>query len=544
MLHGSILPVSCVPPVTSECPEHSNEVKPLQPTCHILLCSYRAEDGQDVLDAWHSLEWQQFTHCEITHLIFSDDRDLLDIMILLDQVRHGFFTAVFISPPAATWSRLRNSQVPGQVPLRSRQCPLGMMSLSPESQSKVRASNFSLEVSSWFAEQILTSPQPQTFFLLVFPEDFGGDSCTGPASPWSAREFTNLSDAVEAQRGAVYLCRFAGAEYRRSVGLLTNVHSLSSDMYLGWPSLNTRDGVLHYSGPLPVTCACTKAHESLRGLAKKGGFKSFSAQSLGSRFWARILGRMQVSQLHAPLRDGAYSGQSSSAGSTYAGAKVPYGFALSAAPESAAALYEAWKGNTLTRAILRDYSSARLDNFFESRALARDAVALFSLLSSACVFLSSRLSSGLRVSSGRYPLRASSSPCVPVVAEFPLGSSISGEIADFSGFSPAVRGKEIVEDCPAPGDGKVSTQSLQPAGRVSIQSLQRLEPAVLDTDELDTIGVVASIPGIGPLSTSSRPSRTSETPPVRGRPGGSDGNGHRSSPAALPASSDFSSLDR
>ena len=109
-----------------------------------------------------------------------------------------FFTAVFLSPPAATWSRLRNSQVPGQVPLRSRQCPLGMMSLSPESQSKVRASNFSLEVASWFAEQILRSPQLQTFFLMVFPEDFGGDSSTGPASPWSAREFTDLSDAVEA----------------------------------------------------------------------------------------------------------------------------------------------------------------------------------------------------------------------------------------------------------------------------------------------------------------------------------------------------------
>ena len=193
-------------------------------------------------------------------------------------------------------------------------------------------------------------------------------------------------------------------------------------------------------------------------------------QSLGSRFWACILGRIQVSQLHAPLRDGAYSGQSSSAGSTYGGAKVPYGFALSAASESAAALHEAWKGDTLTRAILRDYSSARLDNFFESRALARDTVALFSLLSSACVFLSSRLSSGVRVSSGRSPLRASSSPRVPVVAEFPLGSTISGEIADFSGFSPAARGKEIFEDCPAPGDGKVSTQSLQPAGRVSILS--------------------------------------------------------------------------
>ena len=224
-------------------------------------------------------------------------------MILLDQVRHGFFTAVLTSPPAATWSRLRNLQVPGQVPLRSRQCPLGLMSLSPESQSKVRASNFSLEVSSWFAEQILTSPH----FLLVFPEDFGGESCTGPASPWSAREFTDLSDAVEAQRGAVYLCRFA-SEYRRSVGLLTNVQALSADMYLGWPAFNTHDSTLQYCGPLPSTCACSTKHPSLRGLATQGGFRSFLAQSLGPKLWARILSRMQESQLHCSLRDGVQSG--------------------------------------------------------------------------------------------------------------------------------------------------------------------------------------------------------------------------------------------
>ena len=104
--------------------------------------------------------------------IFSDDRDLLDIIMLLNQVRHGFFTAVFFLPPAATWSRLRNSEVPGQPPLRSRQCPLGLTTLSPESRSKVRVSNFSLEVASWFAEQILRSPQSPTFFPLVFPEDF------------------------------------------------------------------------------------------------------------------------------------------------------------------------------------------------------------------------------------------------------------------------------------------------------------------------------------------------------------------------------------
>ena len=152
-------------------------------------------------------------------------------------------------------------QSPGQLPLRSRQFPLGLTTLSPESRSKVRSSNFSLEVASWFAEQILR------FFLLVFPEDFGGDGRTGPASPWSAREFTDLSDAVEAQRHAVYLCRFAGAEYRRSVWLLTNLLSLSSDMYLGWPSLSTLDSVSQYVGLLPTSCACSTTHPSLQILS-------------------------------------------------------------------------------------------------------------------------------------------------------------------------------------------------------------------------------------------------------------------------------------
>ena len=40
----------------------------------------------------------------------------------------------------------------------------------------------------------------------------------------------------------MYLCRFAGAEHRRSVGLLTNVQALSADMYLGWPALSERTG--------------------------------------------------------------------------------------------------------------------------------------------------------------------------------------------------------------------------------------------------------------------------------------------------------------
>ena len=68
----------------------------------------------------------------------------------------------------------------------------------------------------------------------------------------------------------MYLCLFAGVEYRRSVGLLTKVQGLCADMYLGWPSFITRHSVLQYVGPLPATCACSIIHPSLRGLATKG----------------------------------------------------------------------------------------------------------------------------------------------------------------------------------------------------------------------------------------------------------------------------------
>ena len=94
-----------------------------------------------------------------------------------------FFYSSFYLAASCCWSRLRNSAVLGQLPLRSRQCPLGLTTLSPESRSKVHASNFSLEVAAWFAEQILRSPQLPTFFLLSFRRTSERQP-TGPASPW------------------------------------------------------------------------------------------------------------------------------------------------------------------------------------------------------------------------------------------------------------------------------------------------------------------------------------------------------------------------
>ena len=58
--------------------------------------------------------------------------DFLDILVLLNLLRDGFFEAVYLVPPAASWSRLRSSTTSGQLPLRSRSEPLGLSSLDPQ----------------------------------------------------------------------------------------------------------------------------------------------------------------------------------------------------------------------------------------------------------------------------------------------------------------------------------------------------------------------------------------------------------------------------
>ena len=58
------------------------------------------------------------------------------------------------------------------------------------------------------------------------------------------------------------------------------------------------------------------------------------------------------------------------------------------------------------------------------------------------------------------------------------------------------------------------------------------------------LGYLHLVRSIGLLSTSSRTPQSLQSPPVRGRPGGHDGNGRPLSPASFPASSVFSSQDR
>ena len=70
----------------------------------------------------------------------------LDILHLVCKVKEGFSEGVYLTPPAATWSRLRSSTTPGQLPLRSRSEPLR---LSSQQIEKKRQSNRQMEAVVW-----------------------------------------------------------------------------------------------------------------------------------------------------------------------------------------------------------------------------------------------------------------------------------------------------------------------------------------------------------------------------------------------------------
>ena len=137
----------------------------------------------------------------------------LDILVLRDLVRDGFFKAVYLIPLAASWSRLRSSTTAGQLPLRSRPEPLGLSSLDPQQTEKVRKSNREVEAVSWFAAQSARCRVRRVGMVLVFPEEFGGHVRDGLATPWSSREFQELGGACHVRRGSAFLYQLASTDH-------------------------------------------------------------------------------------------------------------------------------------------------------------------------------------------------------------------------------------------------------------------------------------------------------------------------------------------
>ena len=73
-------------------------------------------------------------------LQFLSAHDVLVVLFLLDGIRLGFFHAVFIVPPAASWSRARHAEGQCQSPLRTRSQPYGVQA-APGSQARLQHEN-------------------------------------------------------------------------------------------------------------------------------------------------------------------------------------------------------------------------------------------------------------------------------------------------------------------------------------------------------------------------------------------------------------------
>ena len=78
------------------------------------------------------------------------------------------------------------------------------------------------------------------------------------------------------RRGATFLCRFAAADQKHPMGILTNLRSLQEDLFMGWPIFHHNTDQLSYQGPLPRDCPCTRPHRPMLGICG-GTFNSSAA---------------------------------------------------------------------------------------------------------------------------------------------------------------------------------------------------------------------------------------------------------------------------
>ena len=298
------------------------DVKSPSFTFHILLVCQKSGHETEIANAWQQdgdSSGDPYP-CTIVCYFLERDHDPLVVVDLLDRIRAGIFHAVFIFPDASTWSRARNLGDSLRRPWRSREHPLGLPELPPAVQTQLNHQNLSLEIALYFSQQALQCPQAQVAWLLAFPEDFGGDSRSGPASLWGAQEFRSLEGLNDARRSAGYLCQLSAAEYRRPIGFLSNVPNWSKHLFYGWPQFSTVGGKLLYEGPLPRNCSCQSQHAPMVGACGQEDSQSPSQIFLGQQFWHRIFLAYDNPMNRAPLRMGLL--QMSSVHSHYCNAQV------------------------------------------------------------------------------------------------------------------------------------------------------------------------------------------------------------------------------
>ena len=146
--------------VLTHCPgaTESQKVAEVSPVCsqivktssvqRLLLVTSNSAHESDFLVALRKANSQRpDLHFELTYLDLSPTLDFFAMFFSLGRLRSGYFTGVYVTPQASTWSRVRHSSSPGQQPLRSRQHPLGFPELHPEAREKTLHSNAESEVS-------------------------------------------------------------------------------------------------------------------------------------------------------------------------------------------------------------------------------------------------------------------------------------------------------------------------------------------------------------------------------------------------------------
>ena len=188
---------------------------------------------------------------------------------------------------------------------------------------------------------------------------------SGPTSIWSSSHLRKLDGMSDVQRGAVFLCQFAGTESRRPVGLFTNLTAVTAQMVHGWPRLYRVDKYFMYDGPLNDKCCCTKPHTPMRGVNSDEEFHSSASAGFGKRFWSLSTHASLVVEEHVPLRAGGTSSTSSSLSPSHR-SSAPL-FSLAGHSGSASSLYYAWSSGRLSRRMLSDFSgSGNASKFFDS----------------------------------------------------------------------------------------------------------------------------------------------------------------------------------
>ena len=114
---------------------------------------------------------------------------------------------------AATFCRSRNSGLPGHRPLRSRASSLGLSSLNPTENKKIRSAIQALEILVWCAEQALQSTVKPVGINVIWREDHHSD---GLSSIWALREFQLVEGIHDARRAAGHVW----ADYKRTIGVV------------------------------------------------------------------------------------------------------------------------------------------------------------------------------------------------------------------------------------------------------------------------------------------------------------------------------------